>query len=241
MEDNRRALILIVDDMPVNIKVLGRIVSKCGYDYITASNGMATIEQAESLSPDAILLDIMMPKPDGYEVCRRLKSNGHTKDIPVIFITGKTQPRDIVKGFRMGAVDYITKPFNSAELAARLHTHVELKRSRDKIERMLDHLMVEMSERMKMEVEREGLIIELQEAIAKIKTLDGLIPICAWCKKVRDDKGYWKRVEVYVKERSNADFTHGICPDCLKKDNPELYEKYLREFGEHEGHTHPDS
>lgn len=75
---------------------------------------------------------------------------------------------------------------------------------------------------------QEDLIIELRDAIAKIKTLTGLIPICAWCKKIRDDKGYWKKVETYIREHSDASFTHGICPDCLKKESPETYAEVFR-------------
>lgn len=84
----------------------------------------------------------------------------------------------------------------------------------------------DVTERKLLEVEREKLISDLQEAFNKIRTLDGLIPICAWCKKVRDDKGYWKKVEKYIEERSEASFTHGICPKCLQKTDPETYEEY---------------
>ena len=84
----------------------------------------------------------------------------------------------------------------------------------------------DVTERRQMEVEREKLISELQEALNKIRTLDGLIPICAGCKKVRDDKGYWKKVEKYIEEHSDASFTHGICPKCLQKTDPETYEEY---------------
>jgi len=120
-----------------------------------------------------ILLDIMMPDMDGYEVCKRLKEDFSAKHIPIIFVTAKTDPEAIIKGFDMGGVDYVTKPFNSAELLARIKTHIEL------------------------------------------RTLRGLLPMCSKCKKIRDDKGFWERVDSYIEEHTQVTFSHGICPDCL--------------------------
>ncbi|HVN95760.1 MAG TPA: hypothetical protein VMT62_04990, partial [Syntrophorhabdaceae bacterium] len=104
----------------------------------------------------------------------------------------------------LGAVDYITKPFNPAVVKLRVKTQLQLKLQRDAL--TLRN-------------------IELQEALAKIKTLSGFIPICASCKKIRDDRGYWNQLENYIREHSDADFTHGYCPDCMKKLFPEYYEK----------------
>jgi len=114
----------------------------------------------------------MMPEMDGYEVCVKLKSDKRYKHIPVIFLTAKAETEDIVKGFEVGGVDYVTKPFIAAELLARVKTHVE------------------------------------------IKTLKGLLPICAKCKKIRDEEGFWSQMESYFKKHTDADFTHGICEDC---------------------------
>lgn len=119
--------ILIVDDNPQNIKVLGSILSEYNFTIIVASNGLQTLKALEKVSPDLILLDVNMPEMDGFETCEKIKSNPRTKEIPILFLTARIDTEDIVRGFKMGAVDYITKPFNSVELIARIHTHLELK------------------------------------------------------------------------------------------------------------------
>lgn len=129
--------ILIVDDAPENIDMLGRILTP---DYIirVVINGMEAIEIAASDNPpDLILLDIMMPGMDGYEVCRRLKADNKTQNIPIIFITAKSEEDDETKGFTLGAVDYITKPFSLSVVKARVRTHLELKKHQDKLELMV--------------------------------------------------------------------------------------------------------
>ncbi len=130
-KEDYKPLILIVDDIPKNLQVLSSVLSTRGYRISFASSGMQALSIIDSNIPDLILLDIMMPEMDGYEVCARLKKDGRTSGIPVIFLTGKAESLDIIRGLQMGAVDYITKPFNSAELLARVETHLELKRSRD--------------------------------------------------------------------------------------------------------------
>ena len=125
--DNR--WILIVDDAPKNIQVLGTILKENGYQIKAAMDGKQALAAVEKSLPDLILLDIMMPEMDGYETCKALKENPVTKDIPVIFLTAKNETDDVVRGFELGAVDYITKPFNSAELLARVNTHMSLRRA----------------------------------------------------------------------------------------------------------------
>ncbi len=124
-------LILIVDDIPKNLQVLSNILNSRGYQISFASNGKQALSVVSTTLPDLILLDIMMPEMDGYEVCRRLKEDERTRDIPIIFLTGKAETEDIIKGFKLGAVDYVTKPFNSIELLSRVKTHIELKLSKD--------------------------------------------------------------------------------------------------------------
>ncbi len=124
-------LVLIVDDVPKNLQVLGTMLSNENYRIAAASNGKQAIEIANDILPDLILLDIMMSGLNGYETCTILKSNSKTREIPVIFLTAKIEIEDVVKGLKVGAVDYVTKPFNSFELLARVKTHVELKTNRD--------------------------------------------------------------------------------------------------------------
>lgn len=123
----------MVDDNPKNLQILSAVLYKEGHTIVFASNGKQAIEIAQNQSPDLILLDINLPDIDGFDVCRKLKNNPLTKDIPIIFITGRIETEDIVLGFRVGAVDYITKPFNIVELLSRVNTHLNLKRSRDEV------------------------------------------------------------------------------------------------------------
>lgn len=134
----KNAYILIVDDTPKNIQLLGTVLKNIGYKIIVATNGLQALGLLEKIKPDLILLDVMMPELDGYETCRRIKATEKLKDIPIIFLTAKTQPEDIVKGFELGAVDYIVKPFNSSELLARVKTHLELKFNQELLQTLLN-------------------------------------------------------------------------------------------------------
>ena len=143
---------------------------------------------------------------DGFAVCKILKESPQTRNIPVIFLTAKTETADIVKGLETGAVDYISKPFNPTELLARVNTHLELKKARER--------------------ERE-LIKKLKEVLSKVKQLSGLLPICARCKKIRDDKGYWQSVEEFIADHSEAHLSHSLCPKCVKELYPEMVDKIM--------------
>lgn len=132
--------ILIVDDIAENLQVLGNILSDKGYNIGYATNGAQALEAADHSEPDLILLDISMPEMDGFEVCKQLKDQDKTKHIPVIFLTARTESEDIVNGFSVGAVDYITKPFNPPELITRVNTHLNLSRSKKLIEQQNEEL-----------------------------------------------------------------------------------------------------
>jgi two-component system, sensor histidine kinase and response regulator len=125
--------ILIVDDEPNNLKVLHGLLSQYGYDVRAARDGESALEAAQSVLPDIIFLDIRMPEMDGYEVCNRLKSNEATRDIPVIFISALNNVNDIVQAFQAGGVDYITKPFQFAEVLARLENHLTILHQKQQI------------------------------------------------------------------------------------------------------------
>ncbi len=127
IEETGGPKILIVDDTPANIDVLDLFLEKEGYKISIAQSGESALDLADRISPDLILLDVMMPGIDGFETCRRLKSNDKTSDIPIIFITARNESADIIKGFSMGGVDYITKPFSQEEVCARVHLHLKLK------------------------------------------------------------------------------------------------------------------
>ncbi|MBD3410511.1 MAG: response regulator [Ignavibacteriales bacterium] len=134
-EPSRDGVVLVVDDTPVNINVLFETLERRGYKVLVASNGETALERARLGSPDVILLDVMMPGIDGFETCRRLKADDRTRDIPVVFMTALAETVDKLKGFELGAVDYITKPFYSEEVGARVDTHITLRRLRQELER----------------------------------------------------------------------------------------------------------
>ena len=127
----KKNILLIVDDDNTNLQVIGSFLYNKNYKIILAKSGKDALKSVENNHPDLILLDIMMPGMNGYEVCEKLKANNQTKDIPIIFLTAKTETKDIIKGFNTGGVDYITKPFIKEELLARIKTHISLKISQD--------------------------------------------------------------------------------------------------------------
>ncbi len=129
MKDNSNFKILIVDDIAKNIQVVGNILQEHDYDLYFANDGFSALEQIGDTDFDLILLDIMMPEMDGYQVCQKLKANPRNEDLPVIFLTAKTDTDSIAKAFEVGAVDFVTKPFNASELLARVKTHLRLRYS----------------------------------------------------------------------------------------------------------------
>jgi PleD family two-component response regulator len=195
-----KAKILIVDDSPANIETLNETLEN-DFDIYFATDGNDALQKVHLLGPDLILLDIMMPVMDGFEVCRRLKENELFRDIPVIFITALDQPEDESKGLVLGAADYVTKPFNPDLVLLRVRNHLKLKNQRDTLELRT---------------------LELEKVLSEIKVLQGIIPICAYCKNIRDDQGYWNKVEKYVSDHTEAKFSHGICPICFEKEIKEL-------------------
>lgn len=211
MED-RHQTILIVDDEPGNIEILSESLGS-SYEILFATSGKEALQIAKHQMPDMIILDIIMPVMNGYEVLQDLKLNQSFNEIPVIFITALTQADQEARGLALGAVDYISKPFNTDIVKLRVKTQMELKLQRDILKQRNE---------------------ELRKALAKIKTLSGLLPICASCKKIRDDQGYWTQLESYISEHSEAEFTHGCCPECMKKLYPELYKKNYIDKGKTE-------
>ncbi|MCA9920909.1 MAG: hybrid sensor histidine kinase/response regulator [Anaerolineales bacterium] len=158
----RKHNILIIEDNPINMAVIRHVVRKAGYHVIEAVEGLSGYELATKHPPDLILLDVIMPGIDGYEVCRLLKANHVTAGIPVIFMTGLTDTEDVVHGFELGAVDYVMKPFKTAEVLARINTHLTLRNLQKGLQREI--------------VEREKLIVDL-DAFARTVAHDLKTPI----------------------------------------------------------------
>lgn len=133
MVDSKSSLVLIVDDNISNLQVLGALLSQKGYEIAVATDAEKALEFLRNDFPDLILLDVMMPGTDGYELCQKIKTIENLVEIPILFLTALTAPEDIVKGFDSGAVDYISKPFNNAELLARIKTHIGLKKAKEEL------------------------------------------------------------------------------------------------------------
>ncbi|MGX9727026.1 MAG: response regulator [Candidatus Electronema sp. VV] len=182
--------ILVVDDQPANLKVLLSFLQAHNFQIHIADSGFRALNILSKIRPDLVLLDVMMPDIDGFETCRRIKADERLAGVPVVFMTALDSVEDKVAGFNAGGVDYITKPFQQVEVLARIKTHIMLRK-------------------------RER---ELEQALAEIKALSGILPICSYCKQIRNDKGYWQQVEDYISQHSQAMFSHGLCPECYKKE-----------------------
>ena len=158
---NRDSRILIVDDILKNIQVLGTILKQEGYQINVAQNGLQALEMVEKVTLDLILLDVMMPELDGFETCKRLKANPETRDIPVIFLTARTATEDIVQGFELGAVDYISKPFNPTELLVRVHTHLTLYKLQKHLAQLVEERTAQLQYRVR-ELDGRDRLVHLQ-------------------------------------------------------------------------------
>ena len=202
--------ILIAEDDFTSRTVLAGVLKREGHEVTAAVNGAEALQLLQQADAPALaILDWMMPEMDGTEVVRRVRTLKTNRQPYIIILTIKGEKVDIITGLEAGANDYLAKPFDPGELRARVG---------------VGRRMVEMQDTLASKIE------ELRRALDQIKTLRGIIPICASCKKIRDDNGYWKQVEVYIRDHSEAEFSHGICPECVK----ELYPKYMQKQTEGE-------
>lgn len=189
--------VLVADDDAVTRRLLEATLRSWGYEVSTAADGAEALRVLEDgPSPDIALLDWVMPERDGPEVCRIIRARPQTVPVYVLLLTARAGRQNIIQGFQAGADDYITKPFDLEELRARLE-----------VGRRIVELQDSLAERVR----------QLEDALARVKQLQGLVPICSYCKNIRNDKNFWQRVETYVSEHSQAQFTHGICPECYEK------------------------
>jgi DNA-binding response OmpR family regulator len=202
--------IIIVDDSHDEQTLLSTRLRAAGYeslmvaDSAEAALGLLSQESVGQRKEeiDLILMDIMLPGVDGLEACRRIKAIEWLQDIPIIVITVKTDEQSLLAAFAAGAMDYIRKPVNPAELVARVSSALALKEERDTRKAREQDLLVRTQ--------------ELERALREVKVLHGLIPICAKCKRVRTDNGNWQHLEEYIQTHSEAEFSHGICQVCIK-------------------------
>ena len=187
---------LIAEDDPVSRYVLEAMLKNWGYDLVVTSNGLEAWDALQpDDSPQLAVLDWMMPGMDGVDVCRRVRQMNRTRTTYIILLTAKGEKNNIVEGLEAGADDYVIKPFAREELRARVGVGARVIN--------LQNLLADK-------------LTQLQEALAQVKQLQGILPICSHCKKVRDDKNYWQQVESYITTHSEAQFSHSICPDCFE-------------------------
>ncbi len=191
--------ILIAEDDFISRKLLRLSIQKWGYKVTSLQDGKKAWEEIKLNPPHIAIIDWMMPEMDGIEICKKIRSKKCEHYTYIIILTSLSELENIVDGLDAGADDYMTKPFNPKELRARIDVGLRV---------------------INLEGELNDNVRKLQEALNKVEVLQGLLPICSYCKKVRDDKNYWQQVEHYISEHSELEFSHGVCPEC--------YEKFLK-------------
>ena len=198
--DNQNVSVLIVDDQPYNIRVLEEILKKEKYNFSIAISAEKAYEIITAQLPDIILLDIMMPGEDGFQFCAKLKDNPRTAEIPIIFLTAKVETEDKIKGFQLGAVDYVTKPFNPIEVLARISTHVQLKKSKDFIKNYNHQLeqIIEVRTRDLIKTEKQAAFGQLMQGI--IHNIRG--PIASVISSFSLIKFYREDLAEYLKDKA---------------------------------------
>lgn len=182
--------IFITDDDETNLKLVKTVLNQAGFENLKLySNGKSMMDDVQHNCPDLILLDIMMPGYSGYQILDWIKSDPILENIPIIMITAAALDETLEPlkmSFELGAMDFISKPFSNLELVLRVSSALRLEKQRQ----------------------------DLETAAMKIQRLEKLLPICSYCKKVRNDKNYWQEVEVYISEHTDTLFSHSICPEC---------------------------
>jgi DNA-binding response OmpR family regulator len=199
--------ILVAEDDSVSRRLLEATLIGLGYDVVSVGDGVRAWELLQTeRGIQLAVLDWIMPGLDGIEVCRRMRALGGPY-VYVIMLTAKDRKEDVVLGLESGADDYVTKPFDAQELRSRLRAGERIVRLESGLAQKID---------------------DLQEALAHVKQLQGLLPICMHCKKIRDDKDTWHKLENYIQEHSQVLFTHSLCAECLARHYPEMAEKVGR-------------
>jgi DNA-binding response OmpR family regulator len=189
--------VLIAEDDAVTARILTALVESDGHTVTVATGGAAAFTALTSVEPpELVLMDWIMPEMNGLELCRAVRARADAVPPYLILLTARSSPADVVIGLDAGADDYLVKPFNRDELRARMRAGARIRR---------------------LEQDLAGRIHDLEAALANVDRLTGLLPMCAYCKSIRDDSDYWHRVESYISDHADVQFSHGICPDCVAK------------------------
>ncbi len=193
--------ILIAEDDRMSRKLLESHLKKWDFRVISATDGEECLAAYESDGDISVaILDWMMPGMEGPDVCRQIKHSPGRPFVYVMMLTAMTEKEHVVKALSTGADDFLAKPWNPDELEARIRAGLRI---------------------VKLEATLRKKIADLQGALDHVEQLKGILPICAWCHKIRDDSHYWQSVEEYLQKHSKTRFTHSICPECLDDVNPE--------------------
>jgi len=187
--------ILIADDDPISRHLAHHALADCGAEVVTADGGQAAWDTIQSRTQSTVLiLDRMMPGVDGVDLCKAARLLPTFPPLYILMVTSASETADITAGLEAGADDYVVKPFKPAELRARAQVGMRMVALQESMARRL---------------------AELEQALANVKQLRGLLPMCAYCKKIRVDDTYWQQLEGYLTDHSDAEFSHGICPECF--------------------------
>ena len=198
--------ILIAEDEPTSRLLLEKTLAKWGHEVVVTRDGQEAWDVLQEDDPPQLaVLDWMMPNMDGVDVVKWARTLPSLQQLYILLLTTKDTEEDIVAGLQAGANDYVTKPFNHRELRARIDVGI----------RVVD-LQSQLADRIR----------DLEASLAREKTLQGLLPICSYCKKVRDDDNYWQQVEGFIEQHADVSFSHGICPQCYE----EVVEPQLQQF-----------
>ena len=204
MSDDPVQTVLVVDDQPVNLALSTKILADLPVDVITVDSGKRALEVLEKRDISLILLDVQMPEMDGFQTADKIKTMERGKDVPIIFVTAVgTDIKHIKKGYGTGAVDYLLKPVTPFVLKSKVRIFLDLKGKYDEAEARLE--LLEESNK------------QFKRTLESLRLSEGLVPICSWCKSIRNEEGDWESVEDYISRASAAEFTHGICPECSHK------------------------
>jgi len=189
--------VLIAEDEAISRRALESTIAKWGFEVVACADGNKALDEFEKAdAPLLAVLDILMPGATGIDICESVRLKGDVIPPYLILLTARSDKADVVRGLEAGANDYITKPFDPAELHARINVGAQMISLRQKLAQRVS---------------------ELELVLSQVKTLEGMLPICGYCKSIRDDQNYWQGVEEYLRDHSAAQFSHSICPTCYEK------------------------